>query len=103
MMAAASLGAIVDAVIAFTLVEGALLIGYRALTGRGVALHAFVVNMLAGLCLMLALRAVVRDAGSASALLWLLAAGLSHAADMVWRWQRAARRPSPPAHNEVCT
>ena len=102
-MVAASLGAVVDAVIAFTVVEGALLIGYRALTGRGVALRGFAVNMLSGLCLMLALRAVVRDAGSASVLLWLLAAGLAHAADMVWRWQRAARRPSPPTRNEVCT
>ena len=50
----------------------------------------FALNLLSGLCLMFALRCLARDAGSAWIALFLLAAGIAHAADIVRRWQRAA-------------
>ena len=82
---------IVDAVIAFTLIEVAALALHHRMTGAGVALRDIGLNVASGLCLMLALRCGVRDAGAPWIALWLLAAGLAHAADLSRRWQRDAR------------
>ncbi|MDQ2779213.1 MAG: hypothetical protein M3Y32_06620 [Pseudomonadota bacterium] len=82
---------IVDAVIAFTLIEVAALAMHHRMTGAGVALRDIGLNLVSGLCLMLALRCGVRDAGAPWIALWLLAAGLAHAADLSRRWRPAAR------------
>ena len=55
------------------------------------ALHDLLPNMAAGLCLMLALGCLARDAGSAMVVLFLIAAGLAHAGDLLMRWRRSAR------------
>ena len=89
-----SIAQIVDLVIAFTLVECAALVLYHRSTGKGVAPRDFLMNMASGLCLMLALRCLVRDAGAFWAALCLLAAGLAHAADLWMRWRRDARAAS---------
>ena len=81
---------IIDLVIAFTLVECAALALYHRSTGKGVALRDFLMNMVSGLCLMLALRCLVRDAGAAWVALSLLAAGLAHGTDLWMRWRRGA-------------
>ena len=81
---------LVDLVIAFTLVEAAALLLYRSVTGRGVASGDFALNMLSGLCLMLALRGFARDSGVAWIALCLLGAGLMHGADIWLRWRRDA-------------
>ena len=73
---------LVDAVILFTVLECALLLLVRQLTGRGVAARDFVVNLLSGLCLMLALRC--------------LAAGAAHAVDLSMRWRRVGSAASSP-------
>jgi len=84
------LAQIIDLVIAFTLVECAALVLYHRATGRGVAPHDFLVNMASGLCLMLALRCLARDAGAAWVALFLFAAGLAHGTDIWMRSRRAS-------------
>jgi hypothetical protein len=79
---------VVDLVIAFTLFEGIALALYHRATGRGVAPREFAINMFSGLCLMLALRCAVRDAGAIAVVGCLLAAGLAHGADLWRRWRR---------------
>ena len=89
----------IDAVIAFTLLEMLLLCVYRRLTGRGLPAEEFLVNMVSGLCLMLALRALAGGASTAWVMLALLAAGLTHVSDLWRRWQRRASHPFPGAAN----
>jgi hypothetical protein len=82
---------VIDLVIAFTLVECVLLALYHRVTGKGVAPRDFGMNMLSGLCLMLALHCLARDAGAAWIALFLLAAGIAHGTDIWMRWRRDAR------------
>ncbi|MEJ8848828.1 hypothetical protein [Variovorax rhizosphaerae] len=79
---------LVDGVIALTLLECAALLAFHRLTGAGVGPADFLVNVVAGLCLMLALRCVVRDQHMMWTAMCLLAAGLAHAADIWRRWRR---------------
>lgn len=85
---------IIDLVIAFTLVECVAIGLYHRVTGKGVAPREFVLNMISGLCLMLALRGLARGAGAASLALFLLAAGLAHGTDLLMRWRRGSRAAS---------
>ena len=89
-----SSGRAVDLAIAITVMEGILLAAYHRATGRGVATKQVVLNVLSGLCLMLALRFAL----TGSAWLWvalsLSASGVIHALDMASRWQRAGRQPN---------
>ena len=79
---------LVDLVIVFTLIEGAVLLLVHRATGRGVAPRDFLLNMVSGLCLMLALRALVRDTGAAWVAMCLLGAGVAHGTDLWIRWRR---------------
>lgn len=83
---------LVDAIIALTLLEGFALVAYHRITGRGVAPQEFVLNLLSGLCLMLALRCALGNAGWQWVTLGLSGAGLAHAADIRQRWGRQRRR-----------
>jgi len=83
---------VIDLVIAFTLVEGGVLALYHRSTGRGVAPRAFLLNMVSGLCLMLALRCLANDAGDTAVAAWLLAAGVAHGSDIRMRWQGRGTR-----------
>ena len=79
---------LVDAVIVLTLIETFALWLHHRRSGRGVALSEVGLNLMSGLCLMLALRVAL--AGDS---LWLvaaalLAAGILHALDIRRRWQR---------------
>lgn len=78
---------LIDIVIAVTLLEWAALSWWHRRTGRGVSLAELRPTLLAGLYLMLALRASITAAPWYLVALLLLAAGLSHAADLVRRWQ----------------
>jgi hypothetical protein len=86
---------LIDLVILITAVEGLALAFYHRATGRGVAPRDFAANMVSGLCLMLALRAAVHDAGATWVALLLLAAGIAHGSDIVRRWHRGARGARP--------
>ncbi|RZJ23595.1 MAG: hypothetical protein EOO54_10720 [Haliea sp.] len=77
-----------DLVILLTVLEAFVLVLYRWSTARGLAPHEFLLNMVSGLCLMLALRSALADQGWPWQAGWLLAAGLAHWADLWRRWLR---------------
>lgn len=72
---------ITDIAIAWTLIEGALLLVFHYRTGRGLAPQDYLLNLIAGLCLMLALRAALAS-------LWmgvpvfLMLSGVAHGGDI---------------------
>lgn len=72
----------------FTLLEAVVLIVYHRSTGKGVAPQEFVANLVSGLCLMLALRAVLAGSSWGWTALWLSASGLVHGSDLWRRWKR---------------
>ncbi len=82
---------IIDAVIVFTVVECIALTAYHRLTGKGVAARDFLANMLSGLCLMLALRCLAREADPICVAAFVLAAGVAHGIDIRMRWKRSRR------------
>jgi len=88
MNALLSVPVIVDAVIVVTLAEFAVLLAWHKRVGAGVAPRDFALNMVSGLCLMLALRCAVRGSSAAWILALLLCAGLAHGADILRRWRR---------------
>lgn len=77
---------LIDIVIAVTLLEWAVLSWWHRRTGRGISMSELRDTLFAGLYLMLALRASILAAPWYVVALLLLAAGLSHAADMWRRW-----------------
>lgn len=79
-------GGFIDLVIALTLAEAAALLVWRRATGRGVAPRDFFVNLLSGLCLMLALRAALTGAAPSWTAAWVALAGLLHGLDLWRRW-----------------
>lgn len=88
----------IDAIIGLTVLEGIALALYHRATGKGLAPHDYALNLVAGLFLMLALRAVLGAAQWPWIALCLMAAGLAHGADIWRRWARSARqRPVRPS------
>lgn len=90
-------GRLVDLIIAITLVEGLALALYHRATGRGLAPRDYALNLVSGLCLMLALRTVLAAAGWYWTAAALAAAGLAHGADIWRRWQRQRPRGIRPS------
>lgn len=81
-------GRVVDLVLGMMMLEAALLVGYRRRTGRGVRIAELLTFLVAGACLLLALRAALVGASwewIAAALAGALAA---HLADLGLRWRR---------------
>lgn len=85
-----------DGVIALVLLEMAALLAWHQRTGRGLAPRALLPNLLAGLCLMLALRGALVGAHAAWLLAAMAAAGLAHVADLRQRWADLPGRPAAP-------
>ena len=83
-------GRLVDAIILLTLLEGLVLVLFHARTGRGPSPRNLVPNLLAGLFLLLALRAALADAGTPLILTTLGLAFLAHLADLRARWRRGS-------------
>ena len=81
-------GRLLDVVISVLLLEIVLLLAWHRRTGGGVAPRALLPNLLAGLCLMLALRAALTGAHAAWLALALAAAGAAHLFDLRQRWER---------------
>jgi hypothetical protein len=79
-----------DAVIVLTVLEGAGLAIYHRATGKGLPVQAYLLNLLSGLWLMLALRSALHGAGAVWIAACLAVAGLAHASDL---WSRLRRRP----------
>lgn len=89
MMDGVSNSQLIDMVIAVTLIECGILIFYHRFTKRGLAPQDYLLNLGAGLCLMLALRSALAEAGWGWMVLCLMAAGLAHGVDLWTRWRRS--------------
>jgi hypothetical protein len=77
----------VDAVIGVTVIEAAVLWSYHRATGKGISGRHFMLNLLSGLLLMVALRAHIGGAPGVFTAGLLAASGIAHATDMWRRWQ----------------
>jgi hypothetical protein len=78
---------LVDAVIAFTVLETLALLAWRRYSGRGIAPRPLLSTMASGLTLMVALRVVVAGAPWPWLVACLMAAGVAHAIDLRVRWR----------------
>lgn len=87
-------GHAIDAIIALIAIEGFVLVAWRARTGRGLPVSAFLANLVAGAGLLLALRGAVTEASSEVISTCLAVAFAAHIADMAGRWRSASRPPS---------
>jgi hypothetical protein len=81
-------GRIVDVILALVAIEFAVLVAYRRITLRGIAALDMVFNLLAGACLLMALRSALSGSGWAWIAAWLFAALVAHLADLARRWRR---------------
>jgi hypothetical protein len=78
----------IDLVLLLMAIEAVVLWAYRRTTGSGVPPRMLFANLVAGGCLLLALRAGITDDGYEMVALWMAAALLAHLADLVSRWER---------------
>ena len=85
-------GLFIDAVVALATLEVALLVAVRLRLGRGPSPASSVANGMAGIALLVALRAGV--GGAPFFVIWacVTAALIAHVADLTMRW-RASPRP----------
>lgn len=92
-----SLLALVNLVLGVTVLEALALFGLHRFKGRGLAPQDYLLNLLSGLCLVLALRAALVSAAWYWPALCLLLSGLLHGADLLRRWkQRAGAAEASP-------
>ena len=73
---------VVDIAIGFILIETAALWAFHQITGRGLAIRDFLLTVLSGLSLMLALRCALTPGLWPGMALFLITAGLAHGADL---------------------
>ena len=73
---------VVDIAIGFILIETAALWAFRQITGRGLAVQDFLLTVLSGLSLMLALRCALTPGLWPGMALFLITAGLADGADL---------------------
>ncbi len=85
-------GHIIDAILVLTLLECLFIAGYHARTGRGPEPAPFVVNVLSGVCLMIALRCALIGAWWGWISVCLLGSLAMHLLDLMRRW--AGRKPN---------
>jgi hypothetical protein len=79
-------GLLADVILVVMIAEAVLLLIYRKATGRGLAPADLFAMLLAGACLVLALRAVLTGSSWPVVALCLVAALVAHAADLYRRW-----------------
>jgi len=80
-------GRIVDLILVLTALEALALAVHHRRTGRGVALADLAPNLLAGACLLLALRAALAEGWWGWTAFWLLGALVAHLVDLSRRWR----------------
>ncbi len=83
-------GMVADVILAVIIAEALLLLLYRKVTGRGLATFDLFAMLLAGGCLVLALRAVLTGSSWPVVALFLGAALVAHLMDLYRRWPRRA-------------
>lgn len=79
-------GRVADIVLAVMVIETLVLVAIRVLKGRGFAVRYVISNMMAGLFLVLALKAALVDAAWPWIAASLSAAFAAHVADLSLRW-----------------
>ena len=79
-------GRVLDLILAGMALEAVGLAAYHRRTGRGVAPHAFLPNLLSGMCLLLAMRAGLAGLWWGWVSLCLLGALLLHLSDLRRLW-----------------
>ena len=82
-----STGHIVDVILGLVLLEALVLLIHARRTGRGIAPLALLPNLVAGSCLLLALRSALVDAPWLWTAAWLIVALLAHLTDLGQRWR----------------
>ena len=87
-------GGLIDSIIAITLLEVAVLLLYHHQTKRGLKPRDYLLNVVSGLCLMLALRSTLTDGAWYVMSALLVAAGLAHVADISLRLRQRAQNSS---------
>ena len=80
-------GRIIDLILLLVVVEGIVFFFYRQRTGRGPATADLLSTLLAGGCLLLALRSALTGAAWGWIALCLVAALLAHISDIWGRWR----------------
>lgn len=92
---------VVDIVLAIVVLEAIALFAWHRLTGHGPRLVALAPNLLAGFCLLLALKAALAGAPTPWIGLALSGSLVAHLADLGQRWSERAgtRAPSDSASN----
>ena len=78
--------ALIDWILALVALEGAAILGWRALSGRGPQPLAFLSNLVAGAFLLVALRGAVSGASGGWIAACLFAGVLAHFVDLAARW-----------------
>jgi hypothetical protein len=80
----------VDGVLAFAVLEALVLAVCCRRSATAPRFAELAPNLIAGLCLMLALRASLAQMGWAWMACWLAGAGVAHGVDLWMRWRRSA-------------
>jgi hypothetical protein len=84
-------GRVVDLILALMVLEALVLGVLWRRAARGVPPLSLIVNLAAGACLLLALRAALTDAGALITGGFLALALVAHLADLALHWQRGRR------------
>jgi hypothetical protein len=77
-------GQLIDFIIGLTVLEACALLAYHRLTGKGLQPAQYALNLVAGLCLMVAVRSVLLGHHWLWTVLCMSSAGLAHWTDL-WR------------------
>lgn len=80
-------GTAIDWILGVVVLEAVLLVGYRCYTRSGLAVGPVLSLLLPGACLLLALRSALTNAGATVIAAFLLAAFITHLADVAVRWR----------------
>jgi uncharacterized membrane protein SirB2 len=78
---------LIDIILGLTLLEIAGLLAYRARTGRGLGARELLPNVMAGVFLILGVRAAVTAAPWTAIAPWMLASLVAHLVDVRGRWR----------------
>ena len=95
-------GRIIEAILALMILEAAVLVAWYKLKGHGVAPVSLIVNLLAGVFLMLAVLAALQNASVWTLATCLAAALLAHIGDLAMRWN-AGGQVNPSLGEMVAT
>ena len=77
---------LIDLILGMTMLEIAALLAYRARTGRGPGARQLLPNILAGVFLILGVRAAVSGGAWTDIAPWMLASLAAHLVDVRGRW-----------------